>query len=381
MTVSTIDTTAGPYTGNGVATDFAYDWTVQNKSEVLVYETDDQGTTTVLTVDVDYTVNDVGVDGGGTITRLAGALPNGYEWYTISNFVPTQLTDFQSQGAFFPKVHEDALDKLTYLIQQLSEGLSRTIQTDVTGGGTSIVLPTPQALFLLGWNSDATALTNYAPSDAVIIVQASTPDETVYQLWYDTINDRLKYWDGTGWAVTEGANLFTELTDTPATITPNLFLRGNTLGTALEFAVPAGRINYGARKIDGQISESGASGGGGAYQDVVSLNFTTQSTGRILAIGGGAEFLCTDSAQSVFMRIQVTNLAETISYGSEVLERAANFSTIRGDPTYLVLSDEVPAGTYKVAVAIRTGSTSTSTFARIRDRWLIALEVGDGSFA
>lgn len=128
MTVNTANITSGPYAGNDIADTFDYNFRIEDKTQVIVYETDDTGVVTTLTVDTDYTVAGIGVDAGGTITRVAGALPTGYTWYIRSNYNATQLTAFASQGGFFPGVHELAFDKLTFLIQQLQDGKARTFK-------------------------------------------------------------------------------------------------------------------------------------------------------------------------------------------------------------------------------------------------------------
>jgi len=127
MTVNTTNITSGPYIGNGLSDTYSYTFRVDDKTQLSVYETTDAGVQTLLTVDTDYTVTGVGVDGGGTVVRTAGALPTNYEWYIRSNYTPTQLTDFDSQGGFFPDVHESAFDKLTFLVQQLLDGKDRAL--------------------------------------------------------------------------------------------------------------------------------------------------------------------------------------------------------------------------------------------------------------
>lgn len=128
MTVNTTNITSGPYAGNDIADTFNYDFRVEDKTQLKVFETDDAGVETTLTVDTDYTVNTVGDDAGGTITRVAGALPTNYQWYIRSDYKYTQLTALPSQGPFFPDVHEAVMDKLTFLIQQLLDGDDRTFR-------------------------------------------------------------------------------------------------------------------------------------------------------------------------------------------------------------------------------------------------------------
>jgi len=165
MTVNTTSITSGPYLGNGSTTEFSYDFRVENKNQLIVYETDDEGSQDPLTVDVDYTVNDVGVDGGGTITRIAGALPAGYEWYIRSNYLYTQDTAFSSQGGFFPEVHEAAIDKVIFLLQQVLDISNRSIRyPDSAAGFIDATLPDPVADKVLAWNGDASGLVN-GPSE------------------------------------------------------------------------------------------------------------------------------------------------------------------------------------------------------------------------
>ena len=145
MTVNTSDITSGPYTGNNIADTFAYDFRISDKSEIIVAETNLEGIEFILTVDADYTVTNVGNDTGGTVVRTAGALPTDYTWYIRSDYQPLQLTDLESQGGFFPDVHEDALDKLTFLVQQLYDLNSRTFRLSDTDPDPDSIVELPNA--------------------------------------------------------------------------------------------------------------------------------------------------------------------------------------------------------------------------------------------
>lgn len=162
MTVNTKKITSGPYVGNGIADTFSYTFKVEDKTELSVFETDSTGVQTELTVDTDYTVNTVGVDGGGTITRTAGALPTGHEWYIRSNYEETQLTAFTSQGAFFPDLHELAMDKLTLLIQQILDKIGRTFRlSDSYSGPLPLTLEDPDSGKVLRWKADESGIENF----------------------------------------------------------------------------------------------------------------------------------------------------------------------------------------------------------------------------
>lgn len=159
MTVNTTNITSGPYSGNDVATQFSFNFRADTKSQLAVYETDDESVQTLLTVDSDYTIIGLGVDAGGVVQRTAGALPSGYSWYIRSNYRDNQLTSLPSQGGFFPDVHESALDKLTFLIQQLNDMLGRSIRLDdADENGTLTALPmlTPNAFLQV--NPSATGI-------------------------------------------------------------------------------------------------------------------------------------------------------------------------------------------------------------------------------
>jgi len=175
MTVNTKKITSGPYIGNGIADTFSYGFKVQDKTELIVYETDDAGVETVLTVDTDYTVNTVGNASGGTITRIAGALPNNYTWYIRSNYDETQLTAFTSQGPFFPDLHENMADKLTFLIQQLLDKITRTFSlSDSYSGPLPLTLENPDSGKVLRWNDDQTGLENFDTDAAYVNISGDT---------------------------------------------------------------------------------------------------------------------------------------------------------------------------------------------------------------
>jgi len=180
MTVSTLNITSGPYVGNNLNDTYSYDFTVVDKTQLSVYETTDLGVQTLLVVDTDYTVNNIGVDGGGTLVRLAGNLPTNYQWYIRSNRAENQLTDFSSQGAFFPDIHEAQMDHLTFLIQQLRDTFDRSMKLeDSYSGSLNLTLDAPDAVKYLRWKSDLSGIENIdlatsgVPTNADIITYSA----------------------------------------------------------------------------------------------------------------------------------------------------------------------------------------------------------------
>lgn len=116
MTVST-QVSRNEYTGNGATTQYDFTFRILDKSHLLVQTLDTSESIVTLTLGTDYTVTGVNRYNGGKVV-LTSALPAGYK-ISIERSTPvTQEASIRNQGGFFPEIHEDALDKLTMLVQQ-----------------------------------------------------------------------------------------------------------------------------------------------------------------------------------------------------------------------------------------------------------------------
>lgn len=116
MTVST-QVSRNEYTGNGATTQYDFTFRILDKSHLLVQTLDTSENIVTLTLGTDYTVTGVNRYNGGKVV-LTSALPAGYK-ISIERSTPvTQEASIRNQGGFFPEIHEDALDKLTMLVQQ-----------------------------------------------------------------------------------------------------------------------------------------------------------------------------------------------------------------------------------------------------------------------
>lgn len=136
MTV-TSTTSSIQYAGNGSTTAFAVPFYFLEESHLLVVLRSATGVETVQVITTNYTVVGAGVLSGGTVTMLV-APPTGTTLH-IRRVVPaTQLTDYQANDTFPAESHEQALDKLTMLVQEGDYSLSRAMilrETDVDGSG------------------------------------------------------------------------------------------------------------------------------------------------------------------------------------------------------------------------------------------------------
>lgn len=136
MTVLTDTNIAGPYLANGATTVFDFAFRILQASDIQVTLTDSDGTELVLTPDDDYTVT---IDAGnlsGHVTCPASGSPYaaGYT-ITILRIVDyTQGAAFQNQGGFYPKTHENALDKACMQVQQLAEQIERSVKFTLASG-------------------------------------------------------------------------------------------------------------------------------------------------------------------------------------------------------------------------------------------------------
>lgn len=118
MAVNNQISTTGPFNGNDVTTVFSLTFEIKQSSQVKVLFTNGgTGLTTTLVEDTDYSVTVA--EGASFITLLLTPLFTGDQLLLVSDYVPTQLTELESQGGFFPDTIENVFDKLTYLILQL----------------------------------------------------------------------------------------------------------------------------------------------------------------------------------------------------------------------------------------------------------------------
>jgi hypothetical protein len=176
MTVTATDPRAGPYTGNGVTTDFAFSFKVFEAGDLRVVHSDSDDIETDLVLDSGYSVTlnvDQNNSPGGSITyKAAGvttALPTGETLTILSDLEYTQETDIQNAGGFLPEVIENALDRSVMLAKQAAALVSRAVQLPpATSNDVDITLPVPEALKVLGWNAAADALVNLDPTTGQI---------------------------------------------------------------------------------------------------------------------------------------------------------------------------------------------------------------------
>lgn len=122
MTVLTTTAKAGPYAGAGTTGPFTVPFRFLDASHLRVIK-NVAGIESVLVLTTDYTVSGVGASSGSV--TLTAALPVGQTLTVVRNVPATQDADYVPGDAFPAESHEEALDKLTMLVQQNVEELNR----------------------------------------------------------------------------------------------------------------------------------------------------------------------------------------------------------------------------------------------------------------
>lgn len=160
MTLST-SIASQTFPGNGLPQLFPCTFRIFNEGDVMVTVIDPAaGTMVLMTLNTDYTIAGAGDASGFTLSTTL-PVASGKNLLVARVMPYTQPTDFTNQGAFFPTMHEDAMDRLSMQIQQLAGSISRSLRVpDGLLPEPSAEIPIPSPLAPLVWNADGTALEN-----------------------------------------------------------------------------------------------------------------------------------------------------------------------------------------------------------------------------
>ena len=171
MTVSSA-TTRNSYSGNGSTDVFAYGFKIFDDDDItVIIRTDSTGAETTKTKTTHYTVSGVGNSSGGNVTFTSGNIPaSGETVVLLRTTARTQLTDYVPNDPFPAATHEDALDKLTFIAQELEEELGRTLkvsQTNVIATAEFTEDATARANKLLGFDGSGNLQVSEGKVDTV----------------------------------------------------------------------------------------------------------------------------------------------------------------------------------------------------------------------
>lgn len=155
-------------------TGFAFSFPITATSDLqVILRTVATGAETVLTETTDYTVSATNNDysAGGTVTTVS-TYSSAYT-LTIRGATPkTQATDLEDRGVLRLEAIEDALDKLTMIVQELAEELARAVRVPRTEAGATTELDDSvnRASKVLGFDSSGnTTALSAVPSGSVSV--------------------------------------------------------------------------------------------------------------------------------------------------------------------------------------------------------------------
>ena len=206
MTVSTSVYKAGPYAGSGTTGPFTVNFRFLANSHLRVIKTSTTGSEATLTLGVDYSVTGAG-GASGTVT-LTSPLLTGEKLTIVRNVPLTQETDYVVDDSFPAESHEQALDKLTMIAQQLAEEVDRAVK----------VLPSstddPDALIASVKTSEQNAAASAASAaasydefdDRYLGAKTSNPtvdnDGNALQVgaeYWNSVSNERRTWTGSEW--------------------------------------------------------------------------------------------------------------------------------------------------------------------------------------
>lgn len=146
---------SGPYVGTGSNSSFPFDFKVFSPADVMVVIADETGQehTAVITSEYTVTLNpDQDTAPGGYVVTTS-PLAAGRKLGITSAVEAKQLVQLTNLGGFYPEVINAALDRLTILVQQLAEKMTRAIVVGLTSNVdthelvTDLVFETESTLF------------------------------------------------------------------------------------------------------------------------------------------------------------------------------------------------------------------------------------------
>ncbi len=142
MTVSTT-TARNVKDGNGVTTSFPFDFAFEADGDLVVtLVVTSTGVETLQTLTTDYTTTG-GSGATGTIEMIVSPA-TGEQLVIERDLAYTQSTDYQPNDPFPAEVNETALDRLTFLVQQVLDFSQRALRLKKTTILTDVVFPDPE---------------------------------------------------------------------------------------------------------------------------------------------------------------------------------------------------------------------------------------------
>lgn len=171
------------FIGNGTTGPFDITFPFPANSDITVVTQIGTESPITLTEGTDYTLTGSGYfTDGGSIT-LTLPLAVGTTMTVSRNLSITQPVKFRDLGAFFPQIHEQAIDRLAMICQQLNENFNNMVYsvetaasgsetfvfTDATGGEATVELPASGRVTVVKTDSSANDVIVVPPAGMTIL--------------------------------------------------------------------------------------------------------------------------------------------------------------------------------------------------------------------
>jgi hypothetical protein len=126
-------------------------------TDITAVKTSSLGVDTPLVLTTDFTLTGSGSPSGGELTLVAPLVSG--ERLTIARIVTvTQEVDYLANDKFPANTHEEALDRLTMVAQQLEENINRAVILPLSTTTSSLTLPGIEPTTIWRWNAAGTEI-------------------------------------------------------------------------------------------------------------------------------------------------------------------------------------------------------------------------------
>lgn len=163
MTVST-QINKVQYNGPGTGP-FTITYPFLKDTDILVVKTDSSGTDTTLILNTDFTVSGAGNPSGGEL-NLTTPLSASDRITIVREVELVQEVDYLPNDKFPAETHEEALDRLTMITQQLDEKVTRAVILPVSATSGDLVLPGTVPYGIWRWDQIGNAIEFVSAAEA-----------------------------------------------------------------------------------------------------------------------------------------------------------------------------------------------------------------------
>lgn len=164
MTVENTVYFTGWQNANGSNKNWAYAFRIPSDDSVLILVRDTSNPAVITEYRSDFTRIGVDDNNGTIVFPVSAAALGATKQVRIVRDVPyTQMTQIGMEGAFNPEIHENALDKLTMLAQQLYGAAERSLRFPL--GDTVTELPSVRAGKVLAFDDNGNPIAGPTPGE------------------------------------------------------------------------------------------------------------------------------------------------------------------------------------------------------------------------